>query len=192
METTRLKIKNMVCRHCIEAVLQVVKELKLEVKSIQLGEVELLEKSETIDFKRLKELLIEEGFELLEDKEAQLIERIKTEVIQLIHQAEDLIQVKNSVYLAEKIGIPYAQLSRTFSKHEHLTIERFIILQKIERVKELIMYDELTLSEISFQLGYSSLQHLSNQFKSVTGMSVSQFKKLDIKERKPLNEIGAN
>lgn len=186
--TTLLKIKNMVCRHCMEALLAICKELELEVKSVKLGELEVVASPDQIDYSRLKKLLVENGFELLENKDHQLIEEIKRKVIKMV-RAEEEIEVKNSVFLEEEIGVPYAQMSRTFSKHEHLTIERYIILQKIERVKELISYGEMTLSEIAFQLGYSSLQHLSNQFKSVTGMSVSQFKKLDDKSRKAINEV---
>ena len=183
-----LKIKNMVCRHCIEALLDICKVLELEVKSIKLGELEVVASPDQIDYPRLKKMLKENGFELLEHKDHQLIERIKQKVIQMV-RGEEEIRLKNSAFLESELNLPYTQMSRTFSKHEHLTIERYIILQKIERVKELISYDEKTLSEIAFQLGYSSLQHLSNQFKSITGMSVSQFKKVDDKFRKGINEV---
>jgi len=118
-----------------------------------------------------------------------LVEQIKTTVIEMIHYAENLPEVKNSIFISEKLGVSYAYLSKLFTKNEELTIEKFIILQKIERVKELLSYEELSLSEISYNLGYSSVQHLSNQFRSVTGMSVTEFKKLDEKKRKPLNEV---
>lgn len=179
----------MVCRHCMEALLSVCKTLDLEVKSVELGEVVVFAEAEQIDYPRLRKLLQENGFELLEDKDQQIVEAVKTAVIAMIRESEGMPEVKNSVYLEEKLGVPYNQLSRVFSKLEHLTIERYIILQKIERVKELLSYDEFSGSEIAYQLGYSSLQHLSNQFKSVTGMSVSAFKKLKDKGRKAINEI---
>lgn len=179
----------MVCRHCMEALLGVFRQMQLEVLSVKLGEAVVAAAPDAIDYEQLKALLKAQGFELLEDKELQLIEQVKTAIIKLVHQGEGADTIKNSVFLSETIGVPYQQLSRVFSHHEHLTIERYIILQKIERVKELLSYEELTLSEIAYQMGYSSVQHLSNQFKSVTGMSVSAFKKMDDKGRKPINKV---
>ena len=177
----------MVCRHCMEAVLDVFRQMELEVTSISLGEVEL--KTDKFDRAKLSVLLERNGFELLEDRELQLIEKIKTTIIKMIHHQDQIPDVKNSVFLSNQLGLSYPYLSKLFSKHEHLTIEKYIILQKIERVKELLSYQELTLSEIAYSLGYRSVQHLSNQFKSITGMSVSAFKNLDKKERKALNEV---
>ncbi len=179
----------MVCRHCMEAVLGVFKELDLEVTEIKLGQATVKAAQEAIDYERLRSCLQKKGFELLEDREQQLVEQIKTTVIEMIHYAENLPEVKNSILISEKLGVSYAYLSKLFTKNEELTIEKFIILQKIERVKELLSYEEMSLSEISYNLGYSSVQHLSNQFRSVTGMSVTEFKKLDEKKRKPLNEV---
>ena len=179
----------MVCQHCIEAILKVFREQDLEVSSVKLGEVVIEGKEADVDLVVLKKQLIQNGFTLLEDKEVQIIEQIKTTVIQLVHYDESLPTVKNSVFLSEKLGYAYPYLSKLFSRHEGLTIEKYIILQKIERVKELLSYGEKTLVQIAFDLGYSSIQHLSNQFKSVTGMSVSAYKKLENKERKFLNEI---
>lgn len=187
--TTKLKIKNMVCRHCIEAVLALFKGLDIEINAIRLGEIELMSPLEKIDLPKLKLLLKQNGFELLEDKESQLVEAIKTTIIKMIYHETPLPNVKNSVYLSEKLQQPYVYLSRIFSKSEHLTIEKYIILQKIERVKELLSYEESTLSEIAFSLGYKSVQHLSNQFKSITGMSVRIFKAMEQKERWPINEL---
>ena len=185
----KLQIKNMVCRHCMEAVLGVFRQLQIEVTAIRLGEVEVKVTEEELDYQKLKVLLERNGFELLEDRELKTVEKIKTIIIKMIHHDKQKKKKKNSVFLAEQLGLSYAYLSKLFSKHEHLTIEKYIILQKIERVKELISYQELTLSEIAYNLGYSSVQHLSNQFKSVTGMSVSAFKTLEKKERKALNEV---
>lgn len=173
----------------MEAVLDVFREMELEVNALRLGEVEVKAPIDAIDMARLRLLLERNGFELLEDRESKVVEAIKTTIIKMIHHEEILPEVKNSVFLAQKLGLSYAYLSKIFSKLEHLTIEKYIILQKIERVKELLSYEELTLSEIAYNLGYKSVQHLSNQFKSITGMSVSTFKALEKKERKALNEL---
>ncbi len=186
---TKISIKNMVCRHCIEAALGVFRDLNLEVTAIQLGEATVKNPSEEIDFQQLEKMLKRKGFDLIEDREAQVVEQIKTAVIQLIHYAGAMPEVKNSVFLSEKLSLSYAYLSKLFSKQEGITIEKYIILQKIERVKELISYGEKILSDIAFDLGYSSVQHLSSQFKSVTGMSVTDFKKLEVKPRTALNEL---
>jgi len=173
----------------MESVLSVFKEMNLEVSAIRLGEVEVEASKTAIDSIRLKKLLEKNGFELIENRELQNIERIKTTIVQMIHHDDKLPNVKNSVYLSEKLGMSYPHLSQLFSKHEQLTIEKYIILQKIERVKELISYGEQSLSEIAYDLGYSNVQHLSNQFRSITGMSVSQFKKLDLKPRKEIDKV---
>ncbi|MCP3933463.1 MAG: helix-turn-helix transcriptional regulator [Bacteroidetes bacterium] len=186
---TKIFIKNMVCRHCMESVLGVFKRMNLEVVEIKLGEALVQVEQEAIDYPLLQKELNQQGFELLQDRELQLVEKIKTAIIYMVHHADELPDVKNSVFLSEKTGVSYAYLSKLFSKHTHLTIEKYIILQKIERAKELLSYGELNVSEIAYDLGYRSVQHLSNQFKSVTGMSVSQFKKLEEKERKPLSEL---
>lgn len=188
-QKTNLRIKNMVCRHCIESVLSVFRQMDLEVSSVRLGEVIVEAAEADIDMSKLKQLLEQNGFEILQDHELQLVEQIKTAVIKMIHHSDNLPEVKNSVYLSNELNLSYAYLSKLFSKHIHLTIEKYIILQKIERVKELLFYEERNLSEIAYSLGYSSVQHLSNQFKSVTGMSVSQFKKLDDKDRQAINEL---
>ena len=185
-----IPIKNMVCRHCMESVLGVFKEMDLEVSAIRLGEVEVSANEKELDFGRLKRLLERNGFELIENRELQIVEKIKTLIVEMIHHNDKLPTVKNSVYLSERLGMSYPHLSQSFSKHEHLTIEKYIILQKIERVKELISYGEQSLSEIAYELGYGSVQHLSNQFRSVTGLSVTQFKKLKIKPRKEINKVG--
>ncbi|MFQ5445530.1 MAG: helix-turn-helix domain-containing protein [Saprospiraceae bacterium] len=186
---TKIAIKNMVCRHCMEAVLKVSRELELDATAVKLGELQVTQKEEDIDFETLRIELQKNGFDLLVDRELQIVEQIKTAVIELIHHSDSLLEVKNSVFLAEKLGLSYTYLSKLFSSHVELTIEKYIILQKIERVKELLSYNEKNLSEIAFDLGYSSVQHLSNQFKAVTGMPVSAYKKLETKPRLPLNEL---
>ncbi|MCB0521947.1 MAG: helix-turn-helix transcriptional regulator [Lewinellaceae bacterium] len=186
---TKIPIKNMVCRHCMEAVLGVFRDLELEVSAIRLGEATVVALPSEINFPQLKTALFRQGFELLEDRELQIVEQIKTAVISLIHHSGAMPEVKNSVFLSERLGLSYAYLSKLFSGQEGLTIERYIILQKIEKVKELLSYGEKSLSEIAYDLGYSSVQHLSSQFRSVTGMSVTQYKQLEIKPRRALNEV---
>ena len=160
-------------------VAMVMKELNIIPKVITLGEIDLGEL--TLDgelLKKLEENLSEYGFEVISDKKSRLIERIKTTVIELIKGEEDLQQLKTSEVITKRIPHDYNYLSTLFSSVEGITIEQFFILQKIERVKELLIYDELTLTEIAYRLGYSSVAHLSNQFKKITGMPPSRFKAL--------------
>ncbi len=177
----------MVCPRCIKVVETTVSKMGFEVTSIKLGEVvvdkSLNEKEQT----SISEALQAWGFELIENREEKLVSQIKGIVVQMIHYAEELPDIKNSAFLSEKIGLSYDYISKIFSTHEQITIEKYIILQKIERVKELLSYKELALKEIAYQLGYKSVQHLSSQFRSVVGMSVTEFKKLEQKGRKTLD-----
>jgi len=173
-----LYIKNMVCPRCIESVANIFADLKIETGSIQLGEVVTNSPIENSKKVKLEEQLITKGFELLKDKNATLIGQIKSLVIAQIHHSDEPLTVSFSSYISEKLKHEYSSLSKLFSSVEGITIERFILKQKIERVKEYIFYNELTLSEISFQMGYSSVAHLSTQFKKETGMSPTEFKKL--------------
>lgn len=186
-----IRIKNMVCQRCIEAVTHILSQLGMTIQQIKLGEVITTENSPTIPPHLMAAALRERGFQLIVDKDTQTVAKIKALVIDMVHYKEELPIVKNSEYLADKMGMNYQQFSKLFSKQEGITIEKFIILQKIERVKELISYDQLTLSEIAYQLGYSSVQHLSNQFRAVTGTSVSQYKKRDAYHRNPLDKVGS-
>ncbi|MBV6643931.1 MAG: AraC family transcriptional regulator [Cyclobacteriaceae bacterium] len=179
----------MVCDRCIEAVAEEFKQLRIPVKSIALGEV-LLEELLSSELKTLlQEALKRRGFEMLEDKNAQLIERIKALVIESIHRTSEPLKTNYSTYLERGIAKDYRTLSQLFSEVEGITIERYIILQKVERVKELLVYNELNSSQIAYQLGYSSVQHLSGQFKKVTGMSPSTFKKLQKPSRRSLDSV---
>ena len=182
-----LKIKNMVCPRCIKVVKQELESLHYHIQKIQLGEVEILEDHPNLS--QIKASLEANGFELLEDRNAQWIEKIKTLIIALV-QDDQLGQLNQNIssYLSEQIEKDYSFLSHLFSAVEGVTIEKYLILQKIERVKELLIYDEETLSEIAFRLGYSSVAYLSSQFKQVTGHSPSQFKKLINPKRKSLDE----
>lgn len=190
--TLELHIKNMVCNRCIKVVREELEKLGLKVQRIELGKVEIssTHDAENIALEKIKEVLEANGFELLEDKKVQTVERIKTLIIELIHagKLEDLHE-NLSEYISRSIGRDYHYLSSLFSSIENITIEKFIIQQKVERIKELLVYDELTVSEIAYRLGYSSVAHLSNQFKQITGFTPSQFKQLKAHNRKPLDEV---
>lgn len=176
MALIQLHIKNMVCPRCIKVVREELMGLGLQVKKIQLGKVSVV-KSSSFNIGDISEALEKEGFELIRDPEDILIERIKLTVIELIHYNRKLNPtIRNSDFISKKLGKSYSSLSKLFSKKEKTTLEKYIILQKIERVKELLEYGELSLSEISSQLGYSNVHYLSTQFKSITGMSVSEYK----------------
>jgi len=185
----KLFIKNMVCNRCIQVVEEDLSKAGYKVMDIKLGEVLLADEFPDEDIPAIKEMLEKRGFELLEDKSRKLIERIKNLTIEIIHQSNTALKVNYSSFFEKEIGRDYKFLSTLFSSVEGITIEHYIILQKIEKVKELLIYDELTLSEISYQLNYSSVQHLSNQFKKTSGMSPSSFKKLKKKSRKPLDQL---
>lgn len=178
----------MVCSRCIKVVREELEKLGLEIDSIELGEVNIF--GENILEDKIKDVLEENGFELVEDKKAQIINKIKSLIIGIIYseKIEDM-NLKFSEYLSKELGMDYQYLSTLFSSVENVTIEHFIILQKVERAKELLKYNELTLSEIAYKLGYSSVQHLSNQFKKVTGLTASQFKEITENQRKPIDKL---
>ncbi|HAH50256.1 MAG TPA: AraC family transcriptional regulator [Balneola sp.] len=179
----------MVCERCIKAVRQKLTDLGLPVKHIELGKV-VFEKPIELNKEKVSKTLEDEGFELIDDETSKLISRIKISVINHIHHHKNGETFHNLTdYLEREIGKSYSSLSTTFSKNEGRTIEKFSIQQRIERVKELLIYGEKTISEIAFELGYSSTQYLSNQFKSETGLTPTQFKKLLSSNRKPLDEV---
>ncbi len=171
-------IKNMVCPRCIEVVKNIYSELNIPIKEIQLGNVQSSSKINNSLKSKLCVKLIAKGFEILQDNTSILIEQIKTLIIKRIHYSKELETAKFSAYLSEKLNQEYTSLSRLFSSIEGITIERFIVKQKIERIKELVFYNKYTFSEIAFQMQYSSVAHLSSQFKKETGISPSEFKKL--------------
>jgi AraC-like DNA-binding protein len=181
----------MVCNRCIKVVREEFEKLGLNIKNIILGEVVIDIPDERIDMTKIKSVLEENGFELLDDRQTKLIEKIKILIIELIHhnKERDLSGINFSEYLSNNINLSYQYLSTLFSSTEGITIEKFIINQKIEKVKEMLIYDELTLSEISYQLGYSSVQHLSSQFKKITGLSPTEFKHLKNKSRIPIDKL---
>lgn len=188
--TTTLFIKNMVCKCCIRVLKEDLEKTGIKVNNIILGEAEIEYDPSNINLQKIEEIISDDGFELIVNKEKILVEQIKLAVIELIHyynNANSLL--RNSDYLIEKLGYSYQHLSSIFSKHEKSTLEKYIILQKIEKVKELIEFENITLSEISFMMGYSSVQYLSNQFKSITGISVTDYKKSEYKNRKQLDQL---
>lgn len=189
MENQVIIIKNMVCPRCIESVQQVFQDLKIKVIEIKLGAVSTNQKINTNQKEVLQTKLEERGFELLDDKNTKLINEIKSIIIDEIHYQKEVSLVNFSNLLSSKLNYDYAYLSRLFSAVEGRTIERFVLAQKIEKVKELLTYDELTLSEIAFQMHYSSSSHLSSQFKKTTGMSPSVYKKIQSEKRQSLDEI---
>jgi len=185
-----LYIKNMVCDRCILVVRQQLDKLDLPYNRIQLGEVELSGTPSAGKLQALRESLHTLGFELLDDKKSTVVEKIKNIIIRLIHPVDEIgLTKKISVLLEEKIKMDYHYLSGLFSSVEGITIEKYVILQRIEKVKELLKYDELSLSEIADQLGYSSVQHLSQQFKKITGLTPTHFKQLKENQRKPLDKL---
>ena len=188
--TKILHIKNMVCDRCIRVVKEELEKLGYKTENVILGEAQI-SSDKQIDTDKIKNTLEENGFELIDDKQAKLIEEIKIALIDLIHNksANELEKMSLSKFLSEKFHHSYQHISSLFSSKEGITIEKYFIDQKIEKAKELLVYNELTLSEISYQLGYSSVQHLSNQFKKVTGFTPSEFKKLRVKKRLPLDKV---
>ncbi|MEZ4722199.1 MAG: AraC family transcriptional regulator [Flavobacteriales bacterium] len=183
-----LYIKNMVCRHCIDAVRRTLNELRIPFEDVQLGEVRFAESLSTAQKEELGKALRPLGFELLSDKRMRVIEQVKTELVEALRAPmQDSFQL--SAFLQLKLGKEYSAISKLFSEVEGMTLERYFILLKVERIKELMVYDELSLAEIADQLGYSSPAHLSSQFKQVTGLPPSHFKKIAAEKRLPLNEI---
>ncbi len=184
-----LHIKNMVCPRCMESVEGILKEMKLPFESIKLGEVVLKDELDAGAAASLKAKLQEKGFELLEDKKTKIVEKVKKLIFQLIDHYEEHKLSKLSDYLSREIGYDYSHISGIFTENQGLTIERFMILQKIERAKELLTYNELNLNEIANRLHYSSSAALSALFKEITGSTPTEFKKLKEPGRKNLDEI---
>lgn len=189
MKAPALYIKNMVCDRCLAAVRTILQKVEVGFTSVQLGEVILTETPSSAQLEKLANTLNEAGFELLDDSRSRIVEKIKNTIVTLIHRDEEILNIKLSALLSEKLNKDYHYLSTLFSSVEGVTIEKYAILQRIERVKELLTYDELTLSEIAFQMGYSSVQHLSQQFKKEIGLTPTQFRALSEKKRKPLDKV---
>jgi len=189
MLDNKLYIKNMVCPRCIDTVRGVFNDLNIETSSIDLGEVMTRTNIAIPQKEELESILRDKGFELLEDNKSKLISRIKSIIIEQIHHSEEVLSVNFSSLLSGHLNHEYSSLSRLFSSVEGITIERFVLKQRIERIKEFIIYKELTFSEIAFRMNYSSIAHLSAQFKKETGMTPTQFKNLKKQDRKSLDAI---
>jgi AraC-like DNA-binding protein len=186
----KLYIKYMVSNRCKMAVKEELKKLGLHFIVVDLGEVEIMEIISMDQRGKLKLALLNSGLELMDDKKAMLIEKIKNVIIEMVHHSTENIKVNFSDYLSDKLNHDYTYLSNLFSEVQGTTIEQFIISHKTERIKELIIYGELNITEIAWKMNYSSVAHLSSQFKKVTGLSPSHFKQLKDKRRSPIEEIG--
>lgn len=180
----------MVSNRCKMVVKEELKKLGLHFIMVDLGEVEVLEQITEADRNQLKIELLKAGLELMDDKRSILIEKIKNAIIEMVHHTDEIHNKKFSDYLSEKLSHDYTYLANLFSEVQGTTIEQFVIGHKIERIKELIIYGELNMTEIAWKMHYSSVAHLSNQFKKVTGLTPSHFKQMKNKRRSPLEEIG--
>ncbi|QHT65319.1 helix-turn-helix transcriptional regulator [Rhodocytophaga rosea] len=185
----KLYIKYMVSQRCKMLVKEELLKLGLRYVVLDLGMVELLEDITQEQHDQLKVNLLRSGLELLDDKKSILIDKIKNVIIEMVHYSDQLPKVNYSDFISEKLNYDYTYLSNIFSEVKGITIQQFIIIHKIERVKELLLYDELNLTEIAYQLHYSSVAHLSNQFKKVTGLSPSFFKQLKRKRKGNLENL---
>ena len=185
----KLYIKYMVSIRCKMVVKSELDKLGLRYGVVDLGEVEIRENLSDELRDQLKTALLKSGLELMDDKKAILVEKIKNVIIEMVHYEDELPKENFSDYLSEKLDYNYTYLANLFSETKGITIEKFMILHKIERVKELLLYDELTLSEIAWKLHYSSVAHLSHQFKKITGLTPSFFKSLKDKRRSTLENL---
>lgn len=184
-------IKNMVCGRCKMAVQAVFEGAGVHPEHIVLGEVQVADGTMTPQqLKEIEHQLQLLGFELIDDRKSRIIERIKNLVVTLVHYTGEQPREKYSELITQELHYDYSYLSKLFSEVEGITIEQYIISQKVEKIKEYLVYDEMQLGEIAVHMGYSSLAHLSAQFKKVTGMSPGQFKKLGIHQRKPIDQVG--
>ena len=187
---TEVRVKNMISKCCIILLEEKLQQNKIPYQEIKLGTINVQFNKHSDHYKKLVLLLESFGFQVITDREEQLVEDIKMAVIELVHQLNNVSSIiRKSDYLVEKLGLSYQHLSKVFSSKEHITLEKYFILQKIERIKELIHSQEYTLSEIAYMMDYSSVQYLSNQFKSVTGMSVTEYKNSGTIDKKPLEHL---
>lgn len=185
----KLYIKNMVCNRCKMVVKSELEKLGLRPVSVDLGEVEIANELQGYQRQDIHAALQKFGFALLDDKKSVIIERVKNLIVDLVQNKNNQLKTNLSDYLSRELNHDYTYITNLFTQVEGTTIEQYFIAQKIERVKELLVYDELSLSEIAYQLNYSSVAHLSTQFKKVTGFTPSHFKQLKEKKRNPLEEL---
>ena len=180
----------MFSNRCKMVVKEVLKELEVHFAVVDLGEVEIMEDLTAEQRELLKTSLLESGLELMDDKKAVLIEKIKNTIVEMVYHTDEMLKINFSNFLSDKLKYDYTYLANLFSEVQGTTIEHFIISHKVERIKELILYDELNITEIADKMNYSSVAHLSNQFKKATGFSPSHYKQLKVKKRNPLEEMG--
>ena len=185
----KLYIKYMVSIRCKMLVKAELEKLGIHYRKVELGEAEIEENISPEKWNELNAALKKSGIELMDDKKSILIEKIKTVIIELVHYSEEPLEINFSAYLSKKLDHDYTYLANLFSESQGTTIEHFLIVHKIERVKELLVYDELNITEIAWKLGYSSVAQLSNQFKKMTGLTPSFFKKIKEKKRDALEDI---
>lgn len=188
-KTNKIFIKNMVCQRCIMTVESIMTSLHIPFSKISLGEVETPAKLTNEELQNLEKDLRKAGFELIETRVNKIIEDIKQALMEYLNLGMDSQNIKLSSFITKKIPYDYSYLSDLFSSVEGKTIEQYFILQRIEKVKELLVYDQLSLTEISYQTGFSSVHHLSSQFKKVTGLTPSHFKKIGAAKRRSLDNI---
>lgn len=181
----------MVSNRCKMAVKEALRNMGLHFVVVDLGEVEVMENLTSDQRYQLKIVLLDSGLELMDDKRAVLIEKIKNAIVEMVHHTDELIKVNFSEFLSHKLNHDYTYLANLFSEVQGITIEQFIISHKIERIKELIIYGELNITEIAWKMNYSSVAHLSNQFKKMTGLTPSHFKQMKEKRRSPIEDIGS-
>ncbi|MBY0479244.1 MAG: helix-turn-helix domain-containing protein [Chitinophagaceae bacterium] len=185
----KLYIRNMVCSRCIMVVKAELEKTGIQPLHIELGEVELKKELSPKQLQQFSHTIKQLGFELIDDRKSKIIDKIKTIIIELVHHNKEELNENLSAHLSAKLHHDYSYLSNLFSEVEGTTIEKYYIAQKIEKVKELLMYDELSLSQIAFDLGYSSVAHLSSQFKKQTGLTPTFFKSLKENKRRNIEEL---
>lgn len=185
----KLYIKNMVCIRCQMVVKSELEKLGLHYRNVKIGEANIIENILPEQLEKLDIAFKKSGLQLMDNKKSILVEKIKNAIIELVHYSEEQIRVNLSDYLSEKLNYDYSYLANLFTEVKGTTIEKFYLTHKIEKVKELIVYDELNLTEIAYKMHYSSVAHLSNQFKKFTGLTPSHFKKLKNKRRDTLEEV---
>jgi AraC-like DNA-binding protein len=185
----KLYIKFMLSTRCKIVVKDILKDMDLHFVIVDLGEVEIMEDLDSEQLEELKSALLVSGLELMDNKKAILIERIKNTIIEMVHHSNEGLKINFSNFLSEKLNHDYTYMANLFSEVQGTTIEQFMIAHKVERIKELIIYGELNITEIAWKMNYSSVAHLSNQFKKMTGLSPSQFKQLKEKTRRSLEEL---
>ncbi len=190
IQTSTFYIKNMICERCIFAVNHIFTQAQYQVEVIQLGEIKVTYDKEAMPLPLVNEQLQQLGLEIIKKREKVLVEKVKNEIIKVVHHSNEVPKVNLADHLSQILKVPYKKLSTSFKCGQNMTIEKFFILQKIERAKALLQYDELSIKEIAYKLGYCSIQHLSNQFKAQTGISPRMYKVAGLNQRVALDKVG--